>query len=751
MSNRVLHPNVLAHKLEHDARPSSPRPRGTGRRLRSMAHRGMTVFQVFLLVFMLAAPAALLAAKPTSTASPSTTDVSGGPGKSGDAKAKAPADTTKAPTDTKSSTKASDTIKSGSSSSAKGSSKTTTTATTSTATTSTATNVTPLAPQAPGGNPAANLDQCANDPAPSSPTDGCATSASQWVNGNLGASKSVYREGDTIPYRLRFTNLASGTHAVKIEWDTTKASKHAIDYITTVNQSVTTANPCLGVTGCSAFSTFTIPLDPQNSGITPIAGVFRLYGGTITSTDPYFYSSGTGFTGDKSAGLVIHFTPDAGVTNPVLAWGGHIATRADWGQTNSAISISGSPYHTRLLDLDGSGGNQDRSLSAEAVIFPATITIIKTTVPAQSAQSFAFTTTGGLTPSGFNLTGQTGSNTQSYTGILVTSNNGIDYTVVETPIPAHWSLTGLTCSVTSPNGGSGSGSTSTATATINLREGENRTCTFTNTHTVATVTIATTLSSETGAIGDTIHDSSALTGATSDAGGSVTYTVYTDTACSLGAIDAGTVTVTNGVVPDSNGIQFNSAGTWYWQATYTGDANNSGPVSSACTSETLVISPPSNKSQITPTATTCQSFNDGSSATLSQLNYSVKGNPPKISQVDPGVFFYWNKVTAVAGSNTFTIHQTITTGNFDSHFFNTASGSAVFTSGCVKVTGATITQDGADTTITFNAGSDGTYIIGVKYDSGSVKGFAQPSPTTVHYLFDMGTFDSMSGLDLVKK
>ena len=95
-----------------------------------------------------------------------------------------------------------------------------------------------------GANPAANLDQCANDPAPSPSTDGCDTDASQWVNGNLGASKSVYLEGDSIPYRMTFDNLStSGSHTVRIEWDTTKSSKHAIDYLTTVNQSVTTANP----------------------------------------------------------------------------------------------------------------------------------------------------------------------------------------------------------------------------------------------------------------------------------------------------------------------------------------------------------------------------------------------------------------------------------------------------------------------------------------------------------------------------
>ena len=67
------------------------------------------------------------------------------------------------------------------------------------------------------------------------------------------------------------------------------------------------------------------------------------------------------------------------MANPVLAWGGHIATRQDWGTGNSAVAISGSPYHTRLIDLDGSGGNQDRSLSADAVIFPGFIHIVKNT------------------------------------------------------------------------------------------------------------------------------------------------------------------------------------------------------------------------------------------------------------------------------------------------------------------------------------------------------------------------------------
>jgi hypothetical protein len=156
-------------------------------------------------------------------------------------------------------------------------------------------------------------------------------------------------------------------------------------------------------------------------------------------------------------------------------------------------------------------------------------------------------------------------------------------------------------------------------------------------------------------------------------------------------------------------------------------------------------------SQITPTATTCDLFNSGQSATLSELQYTVKAG--KINQVNPGVFFYWIKVDANAGLNIFTIQQTITTNNFDSHFFSKAAGSAVFTSSCVKVT-STIDQSGADTTITFNAASAGTYIIGVKYDAGSVKGFAPPigNGGVASYNFaELNTPGSDEGINLVPK
>jgi hypothetical protein len=100
--------------------------------------------------------------------------------------------------------------------------------------------------------------------------------------------------------------------------------------------------------------------------------------------------------------------------------------------------------------------------------------------------------------------------------------------------------------------------------------------------------ISTKLSATSANIGDTVHDTATISGATSTAGGTVTYTVFTSTDCTSGAIDAGTVNVTNGLVPNSNGIQFNTSGTWYWRAVYSGDADNKG-ATSACTDEVLGV------------------------------------------------------------------------------------------------------------------------------------------------------------------
>jgi hypothetical protein len=213
-------------------------------------------------------------------------------------------------------------------------------------------------------------------------------------------------------------------------------------------------------------------------------------------------------------------------------------------------------------------------------------TIVIHKVTENGNASFGYTTTGGLSPSTFTLMG---GDTRTYPGNVLAGN----YSVTESTIPAGWTFKSLSCT----KSGQGTDfSINGATVSITMAGDGLVDCIYTN-HTKLPTSISTTLSANPVPVGSAVHDSATLTGATANAGGTVTYTVYTDSACTQGAQSAGTVTVTNGVVPDSNPITFNSVGDFFWQAVYSGDDNNTGS-SSICTSEHLVVNP------LTPTIAT---------------------------------------------------------------------------------------------------------------------------------------------------
>jgi hypothetical protein len=168
----------------------------------------------------------------------------------------------------------------------------------------------------------------------------------------------------------------------------------------------------------------------------------------------------------------------------------------------------------------------------------------------------------------------------------------------------------------------------------------------------------------------------------------------------------------------------------------------------ACAPDTVIGAPPTIVSQITPTQTTCSQFAGGTSPTLSTINYSVSKG--KVQQnVNPGVMFYWVKVPAVAGSNTFTITQTQST---TSNAFTVASGSQAYTSACGALSTNITQATNGTVTVTFTAASAGTYYIGIKYNPKAVAGEAAPSPSTVVYTFaTTGVANSTSTVNLVKQ
>src|SRR5829696_7855903 len=338
-----------------------------------------------------------------------------------------------------------------------------------------------------------NLDQCANGPL-ATPVQ-CVTT--NWENGNLNASKAHYLEGQSVPYRIGLTDLNVGTsYTVRIEWDTTQGGDHALDYLTSFDRTETTANACTGiltVAQCAAApTTAAIPVDPNvtkgqdqtlgnSDDIVQVPGQqFKMWGGNLTGTAPNYVLSGT-YAGNSATSIDIQFTATG--TDAVLAWGGHIASRQDWGAGNSAIAISGSPYHMRLLTLipPDQGGNQDRSLSTDAVIFPATFNVIKAATP-EGSTSFPFTSN--FTTSTFNgsfslVDNGTSTNTKTVSDILTF---GTSKSVTE-GLVTDWTLDSIACSqingstqaVTNFAGNVG---TRTAAATIN--EGDTVTCTFAN-------------------------------------------------------------------------------------------------------------------------------------------------------------------------------------------------------------------------------------------------------------------------------
>jgi hypothetical protein len=321
------------------------------------------------------------------------------------------------------------------------------------------------------------------------------------------------------------------------------------------------------------------------AGITPVPGDFTCFNCTIQSVSAYTGPTGAG--GEQT--ITLSFTAD--VADPVVAWGGHIANEIDWGAGNAAGSVNGSPYHMRLIDLDGFGGNQDRSLSSGAVPPPPVITTEASphTVPIGSSVTDTATITGNVTGGAvagtveFFVCGPAGSPPDCSTGgtqvggaVTVTPGDTLVGTATSDPFTP--TQVGTYCFRAEYFPAPGS----------LYSEGEHTDTTLECFTVIARPSITTQLSTSTASIGQPVHDSATLTGATPDAGGTVTYTVYSDSTCSTQVADAGTKTVTNGSVPDSNSVTFNATGTFYWQAVYSGDSNNLGSTSD-CTSETLVI------------------------------------------------------------------------------------------------------------------------------------------------------------------
>ncbi len=248
----------------------------------------------------------------------------------------------------------------------------------------------PLQASQAASTSAGDLDQCLNGTF-ASPSD-CVGGINPegWVNGNANGSHSHWAEGQSVPFRLKMTGMLNGQHILRIQYDYTvnnPQAQHAYDYLTTYNRSWT-ADVCSGfLTPCPAANTFPIPPDPVlptcdspqhapgTGGIPEVPGDFTIFGGAISGAA----YEGTHTCHDSGIQVTMRITFTSSAPEVAIAWGAHIAGEFDWGNGESAHAINGSPYHMRFIDLDGSGGNQDRSLQTNAVYSTDISTLVSDT------------------------------------------------------------------------------------------------------------------------------------------------------------------------------------------------------------------------------------------------------------------------------------------------------------------------------------------------------------------------------------
>ena len=334
------------------------------------------------------------------------------------------------------------------------------------------------------------FDQCANGGPPSTATD-C---PQNWINGILNANNSHYAEDEVTPQRVVLElpkNSPTTGRTVEISYLTRKGGVHAYDSLATWNYTQTTADRCanLNAADCvrGSASTLAVPSDPtvvadSNGAGSATSGhqlggqVFTLYGGTLTGASAYTHDDAGGSSDEYAHITLTYSVPStADGAKVMLLFGGHLAPSIGprgWGAGVGAGSISGGPYHVRITAADGASvGNRDNQIMSGAILAPATIVIRKVAVGGDD--TFAYTTTGGLSPSSFNIATTGGNGSQSYANIAPGS-----YTVTESAPPAGWDFTNLVCV------DEDTGSTvdlASRTANIDLDPGETVTCTYTNT------------------------------------------------------------------------------------------------------------------------------------------------------------------------------------------------------------------------------------------------------------------------------
>ena len=334
--------------------------------------------------------------------------------------------------------------------------------------------------------------------------------------------------------------------------------------------------------------------------------------GSITDTATLNGSSGSNaagsitlrmYTGGTCSGSVVLGPATASVSNNMVTFG--------------PLSIPGqiAGSYSFYVTYSGDGSNNPATAPCEPFsVTPAVVSVITALSPTTGVQ-------GGKVKDTATLVGATSSAGGSVTFTLF-SGSTCSGTTIDTEVKGV--VSDMAKYVTPIFNGGGTFSILAVYSGDANNLGATASCESFNVTSAPTITTTLLLSSINA--GQTATDSAVLSGVTSNAGGTVTYEVFPTSAgtCTGVPIDTSQVTVTNGMVPNSNAFNdFNTVGTYYLQAVYSGDANNSG-ATSAC--ENLTV----NKAAVTISTqlAASQIFSDGTisdSATLAQETSGAGG------------------------------------------------------------------------------------------------------------------------------
>jgi hypothetical protein len=217
--------------------------------------------------------------------------------------------------------------------------------------------------------------------------DQWASTDKAWQNGNLNGNNSRYPEGGIVPFRLAIEGLTVGAHTIHINYDVTAGGHKAYDFLATWNVTNAAGKGCATSGGgissmcpsLPASSSAAFPNDPFVMDGLSVHGAqsysaaprrLTIWGGTIVSISGPTHSGPV--SGNSSGDMLVRFKATGKAV--LLAWGGHLGQSAYWnrlngGPSDGAAMVSGSPWHMRTLQLDGSGNkNQDRSISPSAIV-----------------------------------------------------------------------------------------------------------------------------------------------------------------------------------------------------------------------------------------------------------------------------------------------------------------------------------------------------------------------------------------------